>query len=84
MNIGNAALATAAPPGIPQNAIGAVTTEIHFSFARQIYCGRPETWNLDRAKAPRFNDRKSVHISNIERFAIAHPRELSLKSKAHF
>ncbi len=39
-----------------------------------LYHTRPETWNLDRAKAPGLNDRKRVHIDNIEPFAIDQPR----------
>ena len=31
----------------------------------RIYHNLSQTWNLDRAKAPGLDDRKSVHISNI-------------------
>ncbi len=41
-----------------------------------IYCSRPETWNLDRAKAPRIADHKSPYIVNILRLMIDDPREL--------
>jgi HEAT repeat protein len=47
------------------------------SGGRGIYHGRPETWNLDRAKAPGFSVHKRVHISNIDLVAIAKSRELS-------
>ena len=50
----------------------------------KIYPNRAETWNLDRAKAPGLSDRKSVHISNMDRLAIAQPRELSHRSKSKF
>ncbi len=49
-----------------------------------LYCGRHETWNLDRAKAPGFNDRKRVHIPDIDPFAIVESRELSRGSKSKF
>jgi hypothetical protein len=51
---------------------------------KKIYHTRPETWNLDRAKVPGLNDRKRVHIVNIEPFAIVQPRELSRGSKSRF
>ncbi len=49
-----------------------------------IYHTRSLTWNLDRAKAPGFNDRKRVHISNIDPFAIVESRELSRGPKSKF
>jgi hypothetical protein len=42
-----------------------------------LYPKRPQTSNLDCAKVPGFDDRKSVHIPNIDRLAIVEPRELS-------
>ena len=39
-----------------------------------LYRNRSQTWNLDRAKAPGLDDRKSVHISNIDRLTIVQPR----------
>src|SRR3990172_7443858 len=33
---------------------------------RKLYPARSKTWNLERAKAPGIDDRKSVHISNID------------------
>ena len=41
-----------------------------------VYHTRPQTWNLDLAKAPELNDRKRVHISNIDPFTIVEFREL--------
>lgn len=38
---------------------------------------------LDGAKAPGLTDRKSVHISNIDRLTIDQPRELSHRPNAH-
>jgi len=35
-------------------------------------------------KAPGFDDRKSVHISNIDRLAIVEPRELSRSPRPTF
>jgi hypothetical protein len=49
-----------------------------------VYHNRDQTWNLDRAKAPGLDDRKSVHISNIDRLAIVQPRELSHGPKSKF
>jgi oligopeptide transport system substrate-binding protein len=49
-----------------------------------LYHTRAETLNLDRAKAPGIGDRKSVHISNIDRLSIVDPRELSRGSKSRF
>jgi hypothetical protein len=42
-----------------------------------VYPKRSQTSNLDCAKVPGFDDRKSVHIPNIDRLAIVEPRELS-------
>ncbi len=50
----------------------------------QLYCSRPETWNLDRAKAPRIADHKSPYIVNILRLMIDDPRERSRRSKSKF
>ena len=50
----------------------------------QLYRHRLETLILDRAKAPGIDDRKSVHISNIDRLTIVDPRELSRGSKSKF
>ena len=52
--------------------------------AERLYPARSKTWNLERAKAPGIDDRKSVHISNIDRLTIADPRELSRCSKSKF
>ena len=49
-----------------------------------LYQNRPQTWNLDRAKAPRFNDRKRLSINNTEPFAIVESRELSRGPKSKF
>jgi hypothetical protein len=43
----------------------------------KLYPTRPETWNLDCAKTPGFNDRKRVNIRNIDPFTIVESRELS-------
>ena len=50
----------------------------------EVYPARSKTWNLERAKAPGIDDRKSVHISNIDRLTIVDPRELSRCSKSKF
>src|SRR3989338_2813215 len=50
----------------------------------QVYPARSKTWNLERAKVPGIDDRKSVHISNIDRLTIVDPRELSRCSKSKF
>ena len=39
---------------------------------------------MERAKVPGIDDRKSVHISNIDRLTIVDPRELSRCSKSKF
>ena len=39
----------------------------------QVYPARSKTWNLERAKVPGIDDRKSVHISNIGPDAIVEP-----------
>ena len=49
-----------------------------------VYCGRLETLNLDRAKTPGFDDRKRVHIANIDPFTIVESREFSRRSKSKF
>ena len=49
-----------------------------------IYPGLHQNSNLDSAKAPGLNDRKSPHISNIRRLAIAQPRELSRGPNSNF
>ena len=49
-----------------------------------LYHTRSQTWNLDRAKAPGSNDRKRVHISNIDPFTIVESRELSRWPKSIF
>jgi len=49
---------------------------------RDLYHNRSRTWNFDCAKAPGIDDRKSVHISNIDRLTIVDPRELSRESKS--
>ena len=51
---------------------------------KQVYCGRLETLNLDCAKNPGFDDRKRVHIVNIEPFAIVESRGFSRTSKSKF
>ena len=42
-----------------------------------LYQNRVDFCHFDCAKAPGLNDRKSVHISNIDRLEIVQPRELS-------
>ena len=42
-----------------------------------LYPNLVQTSNSDDAKAPGLNDRKLVHISNIDQLAIVQPRELS-------
>ncbi len=49
-----------------------------------VYHARLEIVNLDRAKAPGFSHRKSVHISNINRLTMTKPRELSHGTKSPF
>ncbi|MBA3722776.1 MAG: hypothetical protein H0W88_10305 [Parachlamydiaceae bacterium] len=49
-----------------------------------LYCNRHQTSNLDRAKAPGFNDRKGVNINNMDPFTIVESRELSHGSKSQF
>ena len=44
---------------------------------RGVYPSRAQPSNSDDAKAPGLNDRKLVHISNIDQLAIVQPRELS-------
>ena len=51
---------------------------------QKAYHARTETWNLGRAKAPGLDDRKRVHIDNIEPFAIVQPRELSRGPNSKF
>ena len=43
------------------------TTIRQFLLLAEVYHTRSQTWNLDRAKALGVGDRKSVHISNIDR-----------------
>ena len=49
-----------------------------------IYHTRPQTWNLDRVKAPGSNDRKGPCISNTKALTIVESRELSRWSKSKF
>jgi len=49
-----------------------------------VYCGRLETLNLDRAKTPGLDDRKRVNISNMDPFAIVESREFSRRPKSKF
>ncbi len=49
-----------------------------------LYSERPETCNFDCAKAPGLNDRKRVHIVNIDPFAVVQPRELSRGPNSKF
>ena len=49
-----------------------------------VYCGRLETLNLDRAKTPGLDDRKRVNISNMDPFTIVESREFSRRSKLKF
>ncbi len=59
----------------------------YFTLKRRlhnVYCSRPETWNLDRAKAPGIVDLKSPHIVNMGRLKIDDPRELSRRSRSKF
>lgn len=64
--------------------VGDFKPEFKGQMELYLYHARPETWNLDRAKAPGLNDRKRVHIDNIEPFAIVQPRELSRRPKSKF
>ena len=49
-----------------------------------LYHTRPQTWNLDRVKAPGSNDRKGPCISNTKALAIVESRELSRWPKSKF
>ena len=58
--------------------VGIVTFQSKIPRSLQIlYLARLDLVNLDGAKAPGLNDRKRVHITNIDPFAIVQPRELS-------
>ncbi len=50
----------------------------------ELYHNRSETLIWTHAEAPGFNDRKRVHISNIDPFAIVESRELPRGSKSKF
>jgi len=75
-------------PGAPLNSsdftkelayqIGSILARIH------LYPARPKTAHFGCAKAPGLNDRKRVHIVNIEPFAIVQPRELSRGPNVQF
>ena len=49
-----------------------------------VYDAWPETWNFERAKTARIDDRKPAHISNMGQFAIVDSREFSRSSKSKF
>jgi len=49
-----------------------------------VYHARPETWNFQRAKTARIDDRKLVHTSNIDQFTIVDSSEFSRSSKSKF
>jgi len=53
-------------------------------FFKTLYSNRDQSLNFDRAKASGLGDRKSVHISNINRLTIAQPRDLSHGPKSNF
>ena len=61
-----------------------VTNHTPTCVSSTVYQNRPQTWNLDRAKAPRFNDRKRLSINNTKPFAIVESRELSRGPKSKF
>ena len=71
---------------IYENAISEVSLALRNQpgLVWQIYRNLSQTWNLDCAKAPGLDDRKSVHISNIDRLMIVQPRELSHRTKSKF
>ncbi len=50
----------------------------------ELYCARFETWNFKRAKTAIIDDRKLVHISNIDQFTIVDYSEFSRGSKSKF
>ncbi len=50
----------------------------------KLYCDRPETWNFERGKTARIDDRKLVHISNIDQFTIVDSSGFSRSSKSKF
>ena len=52
--------------------------------AISLYHTRPQTWDLDRVKAPGSNDRKGPCISNTKVLAIVESRELSRWPKSKF
>ena len=49
-----------------------------------LYPNHLKNRNFGLAKASGFDDCKSIHISNIDPFAIVESRELSLKPKSDF
>lgn len=49
-----------------------------------VYSNRPETLNLDRAKTTGIDDRKEVHIRNMDLFPIVNSREFSRRPKSTF
>ena len=51
---------------------------------KNLYRTRSQTWNFERAKIARIDDRKLVHISNIDRFTSVDSNELSRDSKSKF
>ncbi len=53
-------------------------------ISRDLYCARLETWNFERAKTAIIDDRKLVHISNIDQFTIVDYSEFSRGSKSKF
>lgn len=56
----------------------------HKEEEKQLSHNRPQTLNLDCAKASLWSDSKSIQISNINRLAIAQQRELSREPKSKF
>ena len=51
------------------------------SILKRLYPNNLKSWDFGLAKASGLDDRKRVHISNIEPFTIVQSRELSLKPK---
>ena len=67
-----------------RHALGALTLDPVDIEAKVVYHPLVVNSHSDSAKAPGLNDRKSVHISNIDRLAIVQPRELSRGQNGDF
>jgi len=69
---------------LPYQTIGApLLFTVDFAVP-DLYPPRVVNSHSDHAKAPGLDDRKSVHISNIDRLAIVQPRELSRGQNGDF